>query len=93
MGCAKTGASQATVGERPKPQIFAIMRNGHEVIRGGMIEVSIAVEKGDMKAAVDAWEDLAKFEAMHKTMEEGNGTEGSPIGFFRYVNTDGWRFR
>jgi len=69
--------------EKPKPQIFAIMRNGHEVIRGGMLEVKEAIDKDDMAAAKEAWEKLVKFETMHKTMEEGDGTDTSPTGFFK----------
>ena len=69
--------------DKPKPQIFAIMRNGHEVIRGGMIEVKTAVENGDMETSKKEWERLVKFEGMHKTMEEGNGSDESPRGFFK----------
>lgn len=72
--------------EKPKPQIFAIMRNGHEVIRGGMIEVKTALDKDDFDTAKKAWEHLAKFEGMHKTMEEGNGTGASPTGFFKVLD-------
>ncbi len=69
--------------EKPKPQIFAIMRNGHEVIRGGMIDVKEALDKEDMATAKSSWEKLAKFEGMHKIMEEGDGMDESPAGFFK----------
>ena len=69
--------------EKPKPQIFAIMRNGHEVIRGGMVDCKEAIVDGDFEAAQSLWEKLVKFESMHKTMEEGDGTDESPKGFFK----------
>eukprot|EP00523_Entomoneis_sp_CCMP467_P021177 CAMPEP_0168836962 /NCGR_PEP_ID=MMETSP0727-20121128/4882_1 /TAXON_ID=265536 /ORGANISM="Amphiprora sp., Strain CCMP467" /LENGTH=171 /DNA_ID=CAMNT_0008890371 /DNA_START=42 /DNA_END=554 /DNA_ORIENTATION=- len=73
--------------DKPKPQIFAIMRNGHEVIRGGMTNVKEAIEKGnDMEAVKDAWNKLIRFEALHKTMEEGDGTDDSPTGFFKILD-------
>jgi len=59
------------------------MRNGHEVIRGGMIEVKEAIEKEDMVASKIAWDKLVLFEEMHKAMEEGSGSGDSPMGFFK----------
>lgn len=59
------------------------MRNAHEVIRGGMIEIKNALEKDDFVTAKAEWEKLAKFEGMHKTMEEGDGTDTTPTGFFK----------
>lgn len=84
----RNGQSSANVAasvEKPKPQIFAIMRNGHEVIRGGMLEVKQAIANDDTAGARVAWEKLSKFQVMHKTMEEGDGTGESPMGFFKYV--------
>ena len=69
--------------EKPKPQIFAIMRNGHEVIRGGMVDCKEAIDSDDIDMFQSSWEKLVKFESMHKTMEEGNGTDDSPKGFFK----------
>jgi hypothetical protein len=71
----------APVVEKPKPQIFAIMRNAHEVIRGGMVDIQQAIEAKDMATAKTTWEKTIKFEALHKTMEEGS-TDG-PSGFFK----------
>jgi hypothetical protein len=79
----KPAAEQPESEEKPKPQIFAIMRNAHEVIRGGMIEVKDALAKDDLESAKTEWNKLAKFEGIHKTMEEGDGTDESPTGFFK----------
>jgi hypothetical protein len=69
--------------EKPKPQVFAIMRNGHEVIRGSMIDLKEAVDKGDMDSAKKNWDSLSKWSEMHKTMEEGDGSGTTPTGFFK----------
>jgi hypothetical protein len=79
----KPAAAPPKSEEKPQPQIFAIMRNAHEVIRGGMVEVKDALDKDDFATAKTEWEKLAKFEGMHKTMEEGDGTDASPTGFFK----------
>jgi len=79
----KLFASAATGVEKPKPQIFAIMRNAHEVIRGGMVDLQSVIDKDDMASAKTVWSDLSKFTEMHKHMEEGDGTDASPTGFFK----------
>eukprot|EP00121_Abeoforma_whisleri_P006584 Awhi_evm1s5992 len=70
--------------ERPKPMVFAIMRNGHEVLRGGMIEVGATLENEDPdKALANFVEELNKltvWEEIHAKMEEG--VEGIAQGFF-----------
>ena len=73
-----------------KPQIFAIMRNGHEVIRGNMVEVQRAIESQDLPSVVHHWNNLQRFTHIHQTMEEGcennnkkKKNEGAPKGFFK----------
>lgn len=78
----------ANATEKPKPQIFAIMRNGHEVIRGGMIEVQTALDKDDISAAKEAWDKLMKFQLLHARMEEGNGNDETPLGFFKILDRE-----
>ena len=42
-----------------------------------------AIDNEELNAAQSSWEKLVKFESMHKTMEEGDGTDESPKGFFK----------
>jgi len=83
--------------EKPRPMIFALMRDGHEVIRGAMEDISeeIATQtsKGDYADAdkiIEMWNDLHAWEGMHKTMEEGKGVKGSPktspVGLFELLD-------
>ena len=69
--------------EKPKPLIFALMSNAHEVIRGAQRDLKILIEKGDLGAAKTLHEKLVKFTMMHMSMEEGSGTDKSPIGMFK----------
>jgi hypothetical protein len=69
--------------EKPKPMIFALMRNAHEVIRGAQRDLKEAIEKGDLNSARILHEKLMKFTMMHMWMEEGSGTDKSPIGMFK----------
>lgn len=76
-------AAQAATGEKPKPMIFAIMRNGHEVIRGGLADLKATVNSGNVADAKKQWDDLYKWQMIHAKMEEGSGTANSPIGLFK----------
>jgi hypothetical protein len=79
MGC--TQSSPATVQasapempavpeqEKPKPLIFALMRNAHEVIRGAQRDLKQEIEKGDLESAKILHEKLIKFTMMHMWME------------------------
>ena len=73
--------------EKPKPMLFAIMRNGHEVIRGGMRDLTSAIERSvDLGLVARQWKDLLKWTELHAAMEEGTGIKGeTPKGFFWYV--------
>jgi hypothetical protein len=78
--------SEKTAGpkpEKPKPMIFALMRNAHEVIRGAQRDLKEAIENDDLKGAKIIHEKLIRFTMMHMWMEEGSGTDKSPIGMFR----------
>ena len=66
---------------KPDPQIFAIMRNGHEVIRGCHVDLKKSIDDGDIDASADLWGKLKKWMFMHMTMEEGK--EGGAKGFFK----------
>jgi hypothetical protein len=70
--------------EKPRPEIFAILRNGHEVIRGATPEVKNAIGEADFEGALELWKALSAWEKMHMSMEEGND---NCKGFFRYVPT------
>jgi hypothetical protein len=69
--------------EKPKPLIFALMRNAHEVIRGAQRDLKEAIDQGDLVRAKNLHEKLVKFTMMHMWMEEGSGTDKSPIGMFK----------
>jgi hypothetical protein len=66
--------------EKPTPKIFALMRDGHEVIRGAQLDVGAAIEKEDYETAKDIWEKLCKWCNIHMIMEEGND---KGMGMFR----------
>jgi len=72
--------------EKPKPMIFAIMRNGHEVIRGSIIDVQDHLDKEHLDDAIEAYHRLHKWMEMHKLMEEGNRDNMTPKGFFSILN-------
>lgn len=70
--------------EKPKPLIFGLMRNAHEVIRGAQRDLKQEIfENEDIDSARKLHEKLIKFTMMHMWMEEGSGTDKSPIGMFR----------
>lgn len=69
----------------PKPLVFALMRNGHEVIRGAMRDLSrLLAADCDLSTARHEWNLLNRWQALHAAMEEGCGVPGqSPLGFFK----------
>eukprot|EP00977_Amphora_coffeiformis_P025591 scaffold20597_cov167-Amphora_coffeaeformis.AAC.5 len=75
-------ASNINVNEPPRPQIFAIMRNGHEVIRGCMKDIEAAIEQNDMEMAQRLWIDLQLWDNLHMKMEEGDAANHGPKGVF-----------
>ena len=79
-------AASASSPDKPRPMVFAIMRNGHEVIRGSMKDIQAAVDAQNMDEAMETYGKLDKWMHLHKLMEEGhpNSTE-TPMGMFRYV--------
>lgn len=85
-----TGVATSTAtssSSKPSPQVFAIMRNGHEVIRGNMVDIDTFIEDGDLDKAIESYHNLAKWEAMHKLMEEGNnGDNQTPKGVFSILD-------
>ena len=71
-----------------RPMVFAIMRNGHEVIRGGMKDIQTALDEHRVEEAMDIYLQLDKWMKLHFLMEEGRpGSAGdtTPMGMFRYV--------
>lgn len=93
MGCMQSTATQAVPvpeqpekQEKPRPRIFAIMRNGHEVIRGVQRDLKELIEKDDYDGALELWKKHMKWMFVHMTMEDGNGSEGSPMGMFKLLN-------
>ena len=68
--------------EKPELQIFAIMRNGHEVVRGSMLDMKDAIDKDDVETAKEVWQKLNKWTVLHKRMEEGKEPESAGCGCF-----------
>jgi len=65
---------------KPHPEVFALMRNAHEVIRGALADLTAALavptpDHAAKRAAVDSfraqWRELARFLAIHQKMEDG----------------------
>eukprot|EP00527_Entomoneis_sp_CCMP2396_P005948 CAMPEP_0198140252 /NCGR_PEP_ID=MMETSP1443-20131203/3449_1 /TAXON_ID=186043 /ORGANISM="Entomoneis sp., Strain CCMP2396" /LENGTH=265 /DNA_ID=CAMNT_0043802625 /DNA_START=233 /DNA_END=1030 /DNA_ORIENTATION=- len=80
-----TTASQIS-SKKPRPLIFAIMRNGHEVIRGAERDLKELIEKGDLEGAAELWEKHKRWMFVHMKMEDGTETEGSPMGMFKLLD-------
>ena len=72
--------------EKPKPQIFALMKNGHEVIRGSVVEVEDYLDQNDLENALKSYHALHKWMGMHMRMEEGNSDDLTPKGFFSLLD-------
>jgi len=68
-----------------KPQVFAIMRNGHEVIRGASRDLHALAEQGDAKAFAALWKELQQWEKLHAQMEDG--VQGQGIGMFAVLES------
>ncbi|CAB9506874.1 expressed unknown protein [Seminavis robusta] len=71
-------------GEPPKPMPMAIMRNAHEVIRGGMKDIQTALDKNRFQDATTLYQDLTFFNNKHLLMEEG--VEGGAKGLFQMMD-------
>jgi hypothetical protein len=81
---AVAGTDEGEPDGKPKPQIFAIMRNGHEVIRGAQKDVEALIEVGEIEQAKELWVKMHKWCDIHMKMEEGSGSsDKSPIGMFK----------
>mmetsp|Transcript_14070 Transcript_14070/g.18348 ORF Transcript_14070/g.18348 Transcript_14070/m.18348 type:complete len:252 (+) Transcript_14070:243-998(+) len=91
MGCTQSNATAEkpaakAADSEQKPRVFAIMRNGHDVIRGAQRDVKEMIEKDDLDGATELWEKHKKWMFLHMTMEEGTSKDGSPMGMFRLLN-------
>lgn len=82
----KAVVKEETATSRPKPQVFAIMRNGHEVIRGNVLEIQEALDENKPGKAFFSYLNLHKWMQMHKLMEEGNGDGKTPMGVFSVLD-------
>lgn len=64
--------------EKPQPHVFALMRNGHEVLRGAMLNLEqiVASPDEDVSKFAASWTDFKRWQALHANMEEGiEGTQ------------------
>lgn len=82
-------SSRVSTSEKPKPLVFAIMRNGHEVIRGAQRDMAEMIYNGDLKGAIDMWEKHNRWMFIHMTMEEGlpDKVGQTPMGMFRLLDS------
>eukprot|EP00511_Aplanochytrium_stocchinoi_P008212 CAMPEP_0204855586 /NCGR_PEP_ID=MMETSP1347-20130617/17083_1 /ASSEMBLY_ACC=CAM_ASM_000690 /TAXON_ID=215587 /ORGANISM="Aplanochytrium stocchinoi, Strain GSBS06" /LENGTH=232 /DNA_ID=CAMNT_0052001837 /DNA_START=35 /DNA_END=733 /DNA_ORIENTATION=+ len=68
----------------PRPQVFAVMRNGHEVIRGMSKDLRETLENNDAKAFIDTWKVFSAWLSYHAKMEDG--VEGKGMGMFALLD-------
>jgi len=68
---------------KPDPIPFAIMRNGHEVIRGLMIELDEAAQANNETKFAELWKVFIIWMNHHAAMEDG---KGRVKGFFAVLN-------
>lgn len=64
--------------------IFAIMRNGHEVLRGAMQDCDAAIASGDLASFKTRFADFVRWQVIHAAMEDG--LEGHGKGMFAVLN-------
>ncbi len=83
----ETSNSPANVSsaEKPRPQIFAIMRNGHEVLRGSVHDASDALKADNLDAFSTEYSNLLKWQEVHALMEDGDNTR---LGVFGVLNKE-----
>ncbi|EDQ86244.1 uncharacterized protein MONBRDRAFT_28495 [Monosiga brevicollis MX1] len=81
---APADTTPAPAAEKPRPMIFALMRNGHEVIRGGVEDCRAALEANDKDLFYKSWNELMEFYKMHAAMEDGYN--GVCKGMFAMLN-------
>lgn len=64
--------------DKPRPMVFAIMRNGHEVIRSNMADIEDFIDAGEWSQAYHSYHLLQKWEGTHKLMEKGYEIDQTP---------------
>jgi hypothetical protein len=79
---------EQVISERPRPLVFALMRNGHEVLRGAIEDVSNHLEKGNKDAARAVYLELHRWSALHKLMEDGHSDGKTPKGMFAILDEE-----
>lgn len=79
---------EQVIAERPRPLVFALMRNGHEVLRGAMEDISDYLEKENKDAACAAYLEFHRWSALHKLMEDGHNDGKTPKGMFAMLDEE-----
>jgi hypothetical protein len=72
------------VEQQPKPLVFSLMRNGHEVIRGLARDCEDALAADQVETFKATYQKLRKWEDIHADMEDG--IDGVAKGFFQILN-------
>ena len=79
---------EQVIAERPRPLVFALMRNGHEVLRGAMEDISDYLEKENKDTACAAYLEFHRWSALHKLMEDGHNDGKTPKGMFAMLDEE-----
>jgi hypothetical protein len=66
----QSGAAPAPPADPPRPMPFAIARNCHEALRGGLKDCKAAVESGDLETFTAEWNDYCRACKVHAEMED-----------------------
>ena len=80
-----SGSSSHSGSSAAKPMPMAIMRNGHEVIRGAMLDIQTMLDKDDFESARALWHQFHRFSDLHMRMEEGR-KDANAKGLFKLVD-------
>ena len=79
-------ADDALLDEKPRPLIFAIIRNGHEVVRGRLRDVEAFLQQHEHGKAESEWIRLRTWIDMHRKMEMGTDDNNGFLGFVWNLN-------
>lgn len=71
-----------------KPQVFSIMRNGHEVLRGCIRDCAAALDAKQVDQFGIEWRSFKRWEVIHAKMEEGDPAIVGPRGVFGVLNDE-----
>lgn len=77
---------------KPRPRIFALLRYGHDVIRGGIDDIQVAVDGKEVDKAMNIlYPQLHRWIRLYNLLQEGHPApaESAPTGDRRNNSSDG----